>query len=77
MTKRLEQAIEKVRGLSAADQDDAADLLLILAARANAAEKLDNTTRAAIREGMAQARRGEFASDEEIAAIFDVEDRDE
>ena len=77
MTKRLEQAIKKIRELSDADQDDAADLLLMLAARAAAPEKLDEATRAAIREGVAQARRGEFASDEEIAAIFDFNSRDE
>jgi predicted transcriptional regulator len=74
MTKRLEQAIEKVRELSDADQDDAAELLMILAARATAPEKLDDTTRAAIREGIAQARRGEFATDNEIAAIFEGRD---
>lgn len=77
MTKRLEQAIKKIRELPEADQDDAADLLLMLAARAAAPEKLDDATRAAIREGVARARRGEFASDEEIAAIFDFDSRDE
>ena len=77
MTKRLEQAIKKIRELPDADQDDAADFLLMLAARATAPETLDDATRAAIREGVAQARRGEFASDEEIAAIFDFDSRDE
>jgi predicted transcriptional regulator len=77
MTKRLEQAIEKIRELADADQEYAADLLLIVAERATAPEKLDDATRSAIREGMAQARRGEFATDEEIAAIFDVGRRDE
>ena len=74
MTKRLEQAVEKIRELSEADQDDAAELLLILAARAAGPEKLDDRTRAAIREGIAQARRGEFASDDEIAEIFEGRD---
>ena len=77
MTKRLEQAIEEIRKLPDADQDDAAELLLILAARATAPEKLDDTTRAAIREGMAQARRGEFAADDDITAIFKFDGRDE
>jgi len=77
MTKRLEQALERIRELPEADQDDAAELLLILAERATAPEKLDDATRAAIREGMAQARRGEFAADEEIAAIFDLDRRNE
>ncbi|HEX3536105.1 MAG TPA: hypothetical protein VHU15_05010 [Stellaceae bacterium] len=70
MTKRLEQAIERIRKLPDADQDDAAELLLILASRANGPERLDPATRAAVREGLAQAQRGEFASDEEISAVF-------
>ena len=77
MTKLLEEAIEKIRELPEADQDDAAELLLILALRAQAPEKLDDATRAAVREGLRQARRGEFATDDEIAAIFGFDHRDE
>ena len=33
-------------------------------------EKLDGATRAAIQEGLAEAERGEFVSDEEMAAFF-------
>jgi predicted transcriptional regulator len=72
MTKLFERAIGKIRELSDADQDDAAELLLIVAARASVPEQLDDAMRAAVREGLAQARRSEFASDEEIAAIFDI-----
>ena len=70
MTKLLDQAIAKVRALPEADQDEAAELLLMLAAKNTEPAPLDDETRAAIREGMAQARRGEFASDEETAAFF-------
>jgi predicted transcriptional regulator len=77
VTKLLEQAIEKIRELPDADQDDAAELLLIVASRASAPEKLDDATRAAVREGLAQARSGEFATDDEIAAIFDLARREE
>jgi hypothetical protein len=77
MTKLLEHAIEKVRALPEADQDDAAELLLILASRATGPERLDPATRMAVREGLAQARSGEFAADDEIAALFDIDPRDE
>ena len=70
MTKLLERAIEKIRELPEADQDAAAEMLLTVAARATARETLDDATRAAVREGLAQAGRGEFADDDEIAAIF-------
>jgi predicted transcriptional regulator len=70
MTKMLDQAIEKVRQLSDAEQDEAAEMLLSVAARRGPTVKLDDSTRAAIREGREQARRGEFASDEEMAELF-------
>jgi hypothetical protein len=70
MTKLLEEAISKVRELPEAEQDEAAAFLLLLAARRAEPEHLDEDTRAAVREGLEQARRGEFASDEQIAALF-------
>jgi predicted transcriptional regulator len=70
MTKLLEKAIDQIRELSAADQDEAAELLFTLVARANGRIRLDDQTRAAVREGRAQAQRGEFATEEEIAAVF-------
>jgi hypothetical protein len=70
MTKLLEQAIAKIRDLTEADQDLAADFLFALAAKQSEPEKLDDETRAAILEGLAQAERGEFVSDEEMAEFF-------
>ena len=70
MTKLLDQAIEKIRELPEAAQDEFAEILLVLAARASGPIPLDDDTRSAIREGLSQAQRGEFARDEEIAAIF-------
>jgi predicted transcriptional regulator len=70
MTKLFEEAIKKVRELPESDQDEAAEMLLSLAARNGEPVRLDDETRAAIREGRAQARRGEFATEEEMAAFF-------
>ena len=70
MTKLLEEAVAKVRELPEADQDEAAEMLLFVAARKARPVALDEETRAAIREGREQARRGEFVSDEDIAAFF-------
>ena len=67
MTKLLEQAIEKVRELPAEDQDALAIALLSLAGETIPAVQLDDDTRAAVEEGLAQARRGEFVSDEDVA----------
>lgn len=70
MTKLLEEAIKKILALPEADQDEAAELRLSIAARAAGPVRLDDETRAAVREGAAQARRGEFASDEDMAAFL-------
>jgi predicted transcriptional regulator len=70
MTKLLEEAIRKVRELPEADQDEAAEILLSVALRKGEPVRLDDETRAAIREGRDQARRGEFVSDDEMAAFF-------
>jgi predicted transcriptional regulator len=67
MTKLLERAIEKVRELPAEDQDALAAALLSLAGETTPVVKLDDDTRAAVEEGLAQARRGDFVSDEEVA----------
>ncbi len=70
MTKLLDQAIEKVRKLPDADQDEAAEMLLWAIETRNAPIPLDEETAAAIDEGLAQARRGEFASDAAIDALW-------
>jgi hypothetical protein len=70
MTKLLEQAIEKIRGMPEADQDLAAEVLLNIAAKKDEPIPLDEETRAAIRQGIEQADRGELVSDEEMEAFF-------
>ena len=67
MTKKLEDAITKVRELSDDDQDMAADVLLSIIAEPI---PLDDEARSAIREELDQARRGEFVPDEEIQALW-------
>jgi predicted transcriptional regulator len=70
MSKMLEEAVAKVRELSESEQDEAAEMLLSVAARKAGPVALDDETRAAVREGREQARRGEFVSDEDMAAFF-------
>jgi predicted transcriptional regulator len=66
-TKLLERAIEKVRELPARDQDAIANALLSITGEETAVVHLDDETRAAIEEGLAQAERGEFVPDEIVA----------
>jgi hypothetical protein len=67
MTKLLEQAIAKVRTLPDDEQDALALAMLSMTDSDAAAVPLDDETRAAIREGLAQAERGEFVPDEVVA----------
>lgn len=70
MSKLLEDAIKKVRELPESEQDEAAEMLLSVASRREQAIRLDEDTRAAVEEGQQQARRGEFVSDNDMAAFF-------
>lgn len=70
MTKLLEKAIARVRELPEAEQDKAAEILFAVASQSDEPVELDERTLAAVREGREQARRGKFASEEEIAALF-------
>ena len=67
MTKLLEQAITKVRELPDEDQEAVAAVMLSMAGADSPVVHLDDATRMAIREGVAQAERGEFVPDEVIA----------
>jgi predicted transcriptional regulator len=70
MTKKLEEAIKKIRELPDADQNEAAEMLLSVASKSDAPVHLDDETRAAIREGRLQAKRGKFVNDKDMAAFF-------
>ena len=70
MTELLEKAIEKTRALPDAEQDAIALMVLDALETGGECVSLDAQARAAIDEGLEQARRGEFASDEEIAALW-------
>jgi hypothetical protein len=70
MTKLLDQAISKPRELPSDQQDVLAAIMLSVAEGDAVIPEMDDETRAAIREGLAQARRGEFVPDEEIEALW-------
>jgi predicted transcriptional regulator len=70
MTKLLEKAIAQARALPPEDQDALAAVLLSMTDEGAGIAPLDDETRAAIREGLEQARRGEFVTDTDIAALW-------
>jgi hypothetical protein len=70
MTKLLEQAVEAVRVLPAQAQDDIARVILRLAGQEEPQVILSAEERAAIDRSKAAAARGEFASDEQVRAVW-------
>ncbi len=66
MTKLLEQAIAKAQTLPEEDQDALAALLLSVTDADGSLVPLDDGTLAAIREGLAQAERGQFVPDDVV-----------
>jgi hypothetical protein len=70
MTKLLEQAVETVRGLPPEMQDELARMLLQLAGEAQPLLQLSPEEEASLDESLAQADSGEFATDEQVRAIW-------
>ena len=70
MTKLLEKAIAKARELPDEAQDSIASMVLSMTDETWEAESDDEQTRAAVLEGLQQARRGEFVPDAEIDALW-------
>jgi hypothetical protein len=70
MTKLLEQAVKTVRGLPPEMQDELARMLLQLAGEDLPLLQLSPGEEASLDESLAQADRGEFATDEQVRAIW-------
>jgi hypothetical protein len=71
MTKLLDEAVEAVRRLPSDDQDDIARAIMQLAGADLAAPVvLSPEEREAIARSRAAAGRGEFATDEQVRAVW-------
>lgn len=70
MTKLLEQAVETMRGLPPEIQDELARMLLQLAGEDQPLLQLSVEEAASFDESLTQADRGEFATDEQVRAIW-------
>jgi hypothetical protein len=71
MTKLLDEAVEAVRGLPSDDQDDIARAMMRLAGLDDHAPvALSREEREAIARSKVAADRGEFATDEQVRAVW-------
>jgi hypothetical protein len=71
MTKLLDQVVDTVKRLPAAEQDDIARAILRLTGRDDASHvPLTQEEQAAIVRSKEAAARGEFATDEQVAEVW-------
>ena len=70
MTKQLEKALEAVRRLPPDSQDEIALAMLTLSGHEGEPEEIDSAHLPAVLEGLAQAKRRQFATDAEVEAGF-------
>ena len=71
MIKALEQAIEKIKGLSKERQEYAAEVLEEIAQADDEVYRLTDEERRLVDEGLAELDRGEVASEADVRAVFD------
>ena len=71
MTKdQIDAVLDRVKTWPLERQEEAMCVLLEMEAQSIEVYQLSEEELAEIEEGMAEVRRGEFASDEEVAALF-------
>jgi hypothetical protein len=70
MTKLLEKALEAVRRLPPDSQDEIALAMLTLTGNDGDPEEIDAAHLPGVLEGLAQAKRRQFAIDDEVEAAF-------
>jgi predicted transcriptional regulator len=76
MTKeQIKAVLDRVLTWPPQRQQDAADVLLMMEAQGTQAYQPSDEEWAAIQEGLAQARRGEFVSDEDMEVFWNRDKR--
>jgi predicted transcriptional regulator len=70
MNKQLETLIERISALPEEAQDELLNHIMEIESRQPGVYRLSEEERAAVKKGLEAAERGEFVSDEEMAAFF-------
>jgi len=71
VTKPLDVLMERAAGWSEEAQAELVQAMLAIEEKHAGVYKFSDAEHAAIDKSVEQARRGEFATDEEVAALFD------
>ena len=72
MNSRTRALLERVESWPSEDQEELADFIREVESRRTGLYRLSDEERAAVREGIEDARQGDFATDEEIEAFYQL-----
>lgn len=75
MSPGTRKLLEQVETWPLEDQEELANVAREIESRRTGVYRLSDEERAAVREGMEDARRGDFASDEEIDELYRLHSR--
>jgi hypothetical protein len=75
MSPGIKTLLEQIQSWPEEDQEELADVAREIESRRSGVYRLSNDERAAVRAGMDDARRGDFASNEEIEAFYRLHHR--
>ena len=70
MNANVRDILRQVESWPKEDQEELAEVVRLIEARRTGVYRLSDDERAAVRDGLAAARRGEFAPDEEIEKFY-------
>lgn len=70
MNANVKELLRQVESWPEEDQQELADVARMIEARRTGVYRLSEEERAAVREGMAAARRGEFVPDDEMERFY-------
>jgi predicted transcriptional regulator len=71
MTREQQTAVlDRAKSWPSEQLEEAVEILLALESRAKGVYRLSDEERAGVLRGLEEADRGEFATDEEVAAVF-------
>jgi hypothetical protein len=70
MSPKTKALLEQVQSWPEADQEELADVAREIQSRRSGVYQLSDDERVAVRAGIDAARRGDFAADDEIEALY-------
>jgi predicted transcriptional regulator len=71
MNKRLESLLDRISDWPEEAQAELVESILAIETKHLGVYRLSDDERAAVRRGLEEMRAGKFATDEEVAAVFD------